>query len=125
VISPDGKTLYVSDHSGDPKGGEGRALVAYPLKDDGTLGARKVLYNFGKERGIDGMTVTKDGVVVATAGRGDAGGVWFFSPEGKKLAFLKTPEDPTNCCFAGDDKKTLYITAGKSLYRVKMTVAGK
>ena len=81
-----------------------------------------MLYDFGKERGIDGMTVTKDGVIVATAGKGDAGGVYFFSPEGKKLAFLKTPEDPNNCCFGGEGKKTLYITAGKSLYRVKLTV---
>jgi gluconolactonase len=123
VISPDGKTLYVSDFATDTKGS--RALVAYPLKEDGTVGARKVLYGFGKERGIDGMTVTADGTIVATAGKGDAGGIWFFSPEGKKLAFLKTPEDPNNCCFGGSDKKTLYITAGKSLYRVKLTVAGK
>jgi gluconolactonase len=123
VIAPDGKTLYVSDHSGDAKGS--RALVAYPLKEDGSLGARKVLYDFGKERGIDGMTVTKDGMIVATAGSKDAGGIYFFSPEGKKLGFLPTPEDPNNCCFGGEDKKTLYITAGKSLYRVKLTVAGK
>lgn len=123
VISQDGKRLYVSDHSGEPKGS--RALVAYPLKEDGTLGAREVLYDFGKERGIDGMTVAKNGMIVATAGKGDAGGIWFFSPDGKKLAFLKTPEDPNNCCFAGSGKKLLYITAGKSLYRVKLTVAGK
>jgi gluconolactonase len=123
VISPDGRTLYVSDNSGDPSGS--RALVAYPLKEDGMLGARKVLFDFGKERGIDGMTVTKDGTIVATAGSGEAGGIYFFSPEGKKLAFLKTPEDPSNCCFGGEGKKTLYITAGTSLYRVRLTVAGR
>jgi gluconolactonase len=123
VIAPDGKTLYVSDHAIDAKGP--RALVAYPLKDDGTVGPRKVLFDFGKERGIDGMTVASDGTVVATAGKGDAGGIYFFAPDGKKLAFLKTPEDPNNCCFAGADKKTLYITAGKSLYRVQLTIAGK
>src|SRR4051812_46754013 len=36
VVSPDGKTLYVSDHSGEPSGS--RALVAYPLSPDGTVG---------------------------------------------------------------------------------------
>ncbi len=123
VISPDGKTLYVADHSGDPK--LTRKLVAYPLNADGSVGKRKELYDFGAERGIDGMTVTANGTIVATAGRKDAAGVYFFSPEGKKLAVLPTPEDPTNCCFAGADKKTLYVTAGKSLYRVKLTVAGK
>ncbi len=123
VIAPDGKTLYISDHSGDAKGS--RALIAYPLNADGTVGARKVLYDFGKERGIDGMTIASDGTIVATAGSKTAGGIYFFNPEGKKLAFLPTPEDPNNCCFGGTDRKTLYITAGKSLYRVKLSIAGK
>jgi gluconolactonase len=123
VISPDGKTLYVAESNSDPK--RERKLLAYPLNDDGTVGKRKELYDFGEGRGIDGMTVTTDGTIVATAGRKDLAGIYFFNPEGKKLAFLPTPEDPTNCCFAGKDKKTLYITAGKSLYRVELTVAGK
>jgi gluconolactonase len=123
VISPDGKTLYVSDHASDPKGS--RALVAYPLKEDGTVGERKVLHDFGKERGIDGMTVSADGTIVATAGKGKAAGIYFFSAEGKQLALLPTPEDPNNCCFAGKDKNTLYVTAGKSLYRIDLTLKGK
>ena len=123
VISPDGKTLYVAESNGGAKGK--RQLLAYPLKADGTLGAKKVLHDFGTGRGIDGMTVTKDGMIVATAGSKDQAGVWFFSPEGKKLGVLPTPEDPTNCCFAGADRKTLYVTAGKSLYRVRLEVAGK
>ena len=122
VFSPDFKTLYVSDNSGDPSGS--RALVAYPVNADGTFGPRKVLFDFGKERGIDGMTVATDGTIVATAGRGPAGGMYFFNPEGKKIGFLHTPEAPTNCCFGGKDRKTLYITAGKSLYRIELTLAG-
>jgi len=122
VISPDGKTLYVSDHSGDASGS--RALVAYPLNADGSVGPRRVLHDFGKERGIDGMTVAADGTVVATAGAKAAGGIYFFAPDGKKLGFLPTPEDPNNCCFAGPDRRTLYVTAGKSLYRVTLTLAG-
>lgn len=122
VISPDGKTLYVSDHSGDAGGS--RALVAYPLNPDGTVGARRVLHDFGKERGIDGMTVAADGTIVATAGAKAAGGIYFFAPDGTKLGFLPTPEDPNNCCFAGPDRRTLYVTAGRSLYRVTLTLAG-
>jgi gluconolactonase len=122
VISPDGKTLYVSDHSGETD--KSRALVAYPLAADGTLGARRVLHDFGKERGIDGMTVAADGTVVATAGAKAAGGIYFFAADGKQLGFLPTPEDPNNCCFAGADRRTLYITAGRSLYRVTLTLAG-
>ncbi len=122
VISPDGKMLYVSDHSGEASGA--RKLVAYPLNADGSCGKRRELYDFGKERGIDGMTVTRDGMIVATAGSKNAAGIYFISPEGKKLGFLPTPEDPNNCCFAGADRKTLYITAGKSLYRIALTVEG-
>jgi len=122
VISPDGKTLYVSDHNGEAA--PARALVAYPLNADGAVGPRRVLHDFGKERGIDGMTVAADGTVVATAGAKAAGGVYFFAPDGKKLGFLPTPEDPNNCCFAGPDRRTLYVTAGKSLYRVTLTLAG-
>lgn len=122
VISPDGKTLYVSDHSGEAD--KARALVAFALNPDGSAGGRKVLFDFGKERGIDGMTVAADGTVVATAGSKAAGGIYFFAPDGKKLGFLPTPEDPNNCCFAGPDRRTLYITAGRSLYRVRLTLTG-
>lgn len=123
VISPDGKTLYVAESNSDPK--LARKLFAYPLNDDDSVGKRKELHDFGAGRGIDGMTVAKDGTIVATAGRKELAGIYFFSPEGKKLGFLLTPEDPTNCCFAGADKKTLYITAGKSLYRVQLAIEGK
>jgi len=122
VVSPDGKTLYVSDHNGEPGGG--RKLVAYPLKADGSCGPRAELYDFGKGRGIDGMAVAADGTIVATAGTKAAAGVYFFDPAGKKLGFLPTPEDPNNCCFGGADRKTLYVTAGKSLYRIPLTLAG-
>ena len=30
----------------------------------------------------------------------------------------------TNCTFGGDDGKTLYITAGKGLYRIKLNREG-
>ncbi len=122
VISPDGKTLYVSDHSGEAD--QSRVLAAYPLNADGTTGSRRVLYDFGKERGIDGMTVATDGTIVATAGAKAAGGIYFFAPDGKKIGFLPTPEDPNNCCFAGPGRRTLYITAGRSLYRITLTLAG-
>lgn len=51
-------------------------------------------------------------------------GIAVRSPEGKELAFIPT-ELPTNVGFGrGADSKTLYITAGKSLYRIKMMKEG-
>jgi gluconolactonase len=122
VISPDHKTLYLADSNNDPKGH--RLLLSYPLQDDGTAGVPKKLHDFGADRGIDGMTVTADSRIVAAAGKDKTAGVYVFTPDGKQVAFLPTPEDPSNCCFGGDGLKTLYVTAGKSLYRVEANVSG-
>jgi gluconolactonase len=70
------------------------------------------------------MTVTTDGLIVAAAGSGARGGVYVITPEGKVLATIPTPESPTNVEFGGADRKTLYVTAGKSLYRIHTTLTG-
>src|SRR5262245_26889100 len=120
ALSPDMKTLYLADSDNKGK----RLLLAYPLDRDGNVGKRKELYDFGKDRGIDGMSVDEKGRIWATAGRDKTGGVYVFSPEGKKLGFIAIPETPTNCVFAGKDRSTLYVTAGKSLYRIKTMARG-
>ncbi len=120
ILSPDMKTLYVAE--ANPKGKQ--QLLAYPLKEDGSVGAKKVLYDFGKDRGIDGMVVDTKGNIYAAAGEKDRGGVYIFMPAGKKIGFVPTPETPTNCVFGGSDHKTLYVTAGKSLYRIGLNAEG-
>jgi gluconolactonase len=120
ILSPDMKTLYVADSN--PKGKQ--QLLAFPLKEDGSVGAKRVLYDFGKGRGIDGMVVDTKGNIFAAAGDGKTGGVYVFSPEGKQIGFIPTPETPSNCVFGGKDRKTLYITAGKSLYRIALNAEG-
>jgi gluconolactonase len=122
VLSPDQKTLYVAESNSDPKGK--RELRAYPLKEDGSVGKMTVLHEFGEDRGIDGMTVSSDGHIIATAGKGNTAGVTIFTAEGKRVGFIPTPEVPTNCCFAGKDRAMLYITAGKSLYRIPTKMTG-
>jgi sugar lactone lactonase YvrE/predicted amidohydrolase len=123
ILSPDMKTLFVADSN---RAGN-QHLLAYPLKPDGSVGPKRLVYDFGKGgRGIDGMCVDVGGLIYAAAGRvadGNAG-VWVFDPVGKKLAVIPTPEDPTNCVFGGPDRTTLYVTAGKSLYRIAMGVEG-
>lgn len=110
LVSPDGKTVYVSDSNSVTHGK--RQLVSFVLRDDGTLTDKKVLYDFGLGRGIDGMTLDVDGNLYATAGKEELAGIYVFSPVGKPLAFLPLPGDPTNCEFGrGDDAKSLYITA--------------
>jgi gluconolactonase len=119
AISPDGKMLYVSDN-----GSRRRALIAARVGDRGKVDNPRVLYDFGSGRGIDGMTITTDGRIVAAAGAGDKAGAYVFSPEGKLLEVIPTPEDPANVEFGGEDGKTLYICAGRSLYRIQTTMTG-
>lgn len=120
IISPNMRTLYVADNH--PSGN--RQLLAFPFNEHGEVGPKKVLYDFGNDRGIDGMCVDIKGNVYATAGLGKTAGVYIFTPDGKKTGFIATPETPTNCVFGGGDRKMLYVTAGKSLYRIPLTVEG-
>ncbi len=119
ALSPDEKTLYISDN-----GAGRRVLIAAERGPTGKVGRSKVIHDFGAGRGIDGMTVTTDGWIVGAAGSGGKAGVVVLSPDGKILATIPTPEDPANVEFGGEDGKTLYICAGKSLYRIKTTMTG-
>jgi gluconolactonase len=120
ILAPDMKTLYLADNN--PAGN--RHLLAYTLNRDGSIGPKRILHDFAQGRGIDGMSVDEKGNIYATAGSGKAGGVYVFDAAGKQLAFLAIPEDPTNCVFGGRDRKLLYVTAGKSLYRIPVKIGG-
>jgi gluconolactonase len=119
VLSPDEKTLYVSDN-----GAGRRALIAADRGPTGKVRNARVIHDFGAGRGIDGMTVTTDGRIVAAAALDGKPAVIVLSPEGKILTGIAVPEAPANVEFGGDDGKTLYICAGKSLYRIKTTLTG-
>ena len=50
---------------------------------------------------------------------------YVISPQGKLLKFFPIPEDLiTNNAFGGPDMKTLYVTAGKTLYKLRTDFAG-
>jgi gluconolactonase len=53
------------------------------------------------------------------------GGVWILSPEGKPIATIVMPERVANLTFAGPDRKTLYIAASSSVYRVNLNIPGE
>jgi gluconolactonase len=120
AVSPDGKTLYVAD-----SGPSRSVLLALELSPDGSVSKPRVLKDFGNGRGIDGMTVTADGKIVAAAGSGILSGAYVYASDGIPLGFVATPEAPSNVEFAGPKRSTLYITAGKSLYRVETNMTGQ
>ena len=132
-ISPDDQQLYLVEANGSEGGA--RMIRAYDLRADGTVGNMRVHYNFYPGRSADGMSIDTQGNLYASAGmnqlRGTSEtldtktGVYVISPQGKLLKFIPIPEDfISNNAFGGSDMKTLYVTAGKTLYKVRTEVAG-
>ena len=137
LVSAGDRYLYVADNNNDKVGGA-RKLWRFDLRPDGgvDLAGKKLLYDWGKGRGPDGLKQDVRGRLYVAAGRNgpnaaepDAavkGGIYVLSPEGQRLTFLAVPRDEvTNCAFGGDDLKTLYITAGGTLYSVRTTTPGR
>jgi gluconolactonase len=138
LVSAGDRYLYVADNNNDHAGGA-RKLWRFDLRPDGgvDLASKKLLYDWGKGRGPDGLKQDVGGRLYVAAGLNkpsppaepDAavkGGIYVLSPEGKLLTFLAVPRDEvTNCAFGGDDLKTLYITAGGTLYSVRTTTPGR
>jgi gluconolactonase len=134
AVAPDDKTLYVIDSH--PKVGGNRKIWAFDLAADGSLSKQRAVYDFGKGRGGDGMRIDVNGNLWVAAGinrpRGNPGesldvpaGVYVIAPSGKLLGRVPIPEDLiTNVAFGGRERKTLYVTAGKALYRFPVNVSG-
>jgi gluconolactonase len=70
--------------------------------------------------GSDGMTIDSKGNIYLTGK-----GVTIFDRKGNKIGNIAVPESWTaNVCFGGPDMKSLFITASKGLYRIKLQVKG-
>lgn len=133
AITPDGKALYLIDSH--PKVGGNRKIWSFEVLDDGALGKQTLVYDFAKGRGGDGMRLDTKGNLWVTAGisyKRSAGedtsvppGVYVIHPGGKLLGRIPVGEDLiTNLAFGGPDRQTLYVTAGKTLYQVRVSVPG-
>ena len=140
AVSPDQKTLYVVSNDNGTTGigrlkSEGNKVLEPTKKGPMTL----LAYDLARGRhgevpqdarrlrpaGRPGRPRVRQGRQPLRRGpRRDAPGIVVYSPEGKELAHIKT-ELPTNVGFGrGEEAKTLYITAGKSLYRIKLNAEG-
>lgn len=109
VGTPDGKTLYVADIRGNK-------TWSFTINPDGSLSGKSLFC----ELGSDGMTIDLKGNVYLTGK-----GVTVFDKTGKKLGNIPVPENWTaNVCFGGKNRKTLFITASKGFYCIRMKVRG-
>jgi gluconolactonase len=133
AITPDDQTLYVID-SHNVAGGN-RKIWAFDVAADGSLSGQRLVFDFGRGRGGDGMRLDRHGNLWVAAGvlkprnpyetAEVQTGIHVISPAGKLLGRIPIPEDViTNLAFAGPDFKTVYVTAGKTLFRFEASVSG-
>src|SRR6266849_1465138 len=116
AFSPDEKYLYVN-------GSRDNSVRSYEVLPEDTLANGKMFIDMSKEteRGItDGLRVDIKGNLYETA----PGGVWVISPEGKHLGTIRAPEQTTNVGFGDADRKTLYIAARSSIYKIRVNTPG-
>jgi gluconolactonase len=105
-------------------------LQAYDIAADGSLSNRRVLVDYTARdkpcSGPDGMTVDAEGNIWLASRCEYRPGVQVVSPEGKELAYISTGKElPTNVAFGrGADSNLLYLTSGKSLYKIRVGKKG-
>jgi len=134
AITPDGKTLYLVDSNYIRPDGN-RKIWAFDISADGSASGQRQVYDFGRGRGGDGMRLDSRGNLWVAGGisaprtaneSADVPtGIYVISPQGELLGRIPIPEDViTNLAFGGPDKKTLFVTAGKTLFKIPTAVAG-
>jgi gluconolactonase len=133
TLAPDNRTLYLVDSSPTPGGN--RKIWAFDLSPEGLPSNQRLVYDFAPGRGADGMRTDVEGNLWIAAGISHPrhanetadvpAGVYVLTPKGEILGRIPVPEDAiTNLAFGGPDLKTLYIVAGKSLFSIRVNVAG-
>lgn len=136
-VAPDGKTLtLLADDFGQPNGlcfsldekvlfvndTDRQHIRAFDVKADGTLANGRIwAKTVGDGAGApDGMKIDSAGNVYSCG----PGGIHVFAPDATCLGVIKVPEYTANFCWGDDDLKSLFITASKSLYRIRVGTAG-
>jgi gluconolactonase len=137
LVSPDDKYLYVADNNNNVIGGA-RKLWRFDLRKDGSVktNSRKLIFDWRDARGPDGFKMDSAGRLYVAAGLNVPNppyetadvlkaGIYILSPKGKLLNFVPiTTDEVTNCSFGGADLKTLFITAGGTLWSIPVNTAG-
>jgi gluconolactonase len=123
AFSPDEKYLYVGNwdirdihHT--------KTVWRYEVKPDGTLSNGKIFFDWNlteDDEAIDGIKVDREGNLFVSA----PGGIWVIDANARLLGKIVTPERPANMAWGDADGKTLYMTAHKSIYRMRVATGGK
>lgn len=112
-FSPDEKKLYVNDS-------HICKIYVWDVINDSTIANKRLFFSIPAKGYADGMKVDRNGNVYCVGPTG----VWIISPEGKYLDKIVIEGNPSNCNWGDKDRKTLYITGGSSLYRIRLSIPG-
>ena len=118
AFSPDERTLYVANTRSS------KYIHALEVDGSGKMVRRRIFadMNEGTEPGIpDGLKVDALGRVYCTG----PGGIWVFTPEGKRIGIIRFPEQAVNFAFGGDDLRTLFCCAYTSVYALRVKTPGE
>jgi gluconolactonase len=113
VFSPDGKKLFVSD-------AEVRVIYVWDVVSDSLLSNRRQFASIQPAGYADGMKADASGNLYVAGPLG----IWVFSPAGAVLDTVPVPGQTTNCGWGDADGKTLYITSGPAVYRIRADASG-
>ncbi|WP_246106106.1 SMP-30/gluconolactonase/LRE family protein [Rosistilla ulvae] len=136
IVTADDRFLFVADNN-NALGGA-RKLWRFELRSDGTpdLASQTLIHDWKTTRGPDGMKLDQSGRLYVAAGLNQphlpqetadppTAGIYVFSATGTQIGFVAIPRDETtNCAFGGEDAKTLFVTAGGTLWSIPTAVPG-
>lgn len=138
IVTADDAYLFVADNNNNTVGGT-RKLWRFVLNADGTVDvdSQTLIHDWGATRGPDGMKLDSEGRLYVAGGLNrqnppyetqdePTAGVYVFTQDGELLEFIPIPRDEcTNCAFGGSDLRTLFVTAGGTLWSVRTAVPGR
>ena len=112
-FSPDETKLYVNNSSE-------RVIYVWDVVNDSTIANKRRFASMNPVGYADGMKTDAAGNVFCTGPLG----VWVFSPGGIVLDTIPVPGQTSNCNWGDASRKTLYITSGTAVYRIRPTTTG-
>jgi gluconolactonase len=112
-FSPDESHLYVDNSSQ-------RVIYVWDVINDSTIAGKHPFASMNPAGYADGMKVDPAGNVFCAGPLG----IWVFAPTGAVLDTILVPGQTTNCNWGETDRKTLFMTAGNSVYRIRLATTG-
>ena len=134
AVTQDSNTLYVVDSC--PTLGGHRKIWSFALDSHGQPSAQREVFDFAPGRGGDGMRLDQAGNLYIAAGiltpRGPhettlvPAGIYVVTPQGEFKGRIPIEEDVlTNLAFGGPDGRTLFVTAGKTVFSTRVAIPGQ